>query len=293
MADDTGLGEFLTRMLEKYNCKILSFPFYESLDTSGAVAQLDTATPTLVRQSYAMGLTKSILVPKDQGRVFLVGIAGSESAVSDLPGYFEQSGMVRKIRFKQANVRAISKPWFIDMLDHPLELTPGETLKVFANSSGAGADEHAVVVYLYCDGMLPPALARKGAHLDMVGPLGILAGTRVANTWGPLTAKVIAGFQDSELALPQGKSDLYALKSMGDHPGLATSAMLGINVPPISKQNALWQFFIPTSYASDYPVNVDFPGDGILMTGENPITFGAIGSATTSDEYNFKIAVFP
>ena len=254
--------------------------FAEDLDTSGGAAQL----ASLLQQRGGIDNpdADTIRLPDVSG-MYLKAIRVADESGSGTGGYlhFVGKGDERKYRFGKDKLVGDNFVQEIVFPDNVFRLPKKQKIKCYANLSGSGAEQHAVLLDIY--NPLLPAVQKFGNvpvhHLHMLGKkTGTLTAATPSGLGNPLTS-----LEDSEIQFSEDEKSIYAITRFGNYPGLA-----GVGVCGMRHQNGLFDRLFPAIIASGvkgtlYPLGWTFNGDS------PPLMVGA-GVVTTSTEYTLEIA---
>lgn len=277
--------DFLYNCFKRYNGGIETYAWAEDIDLSAAVGALAAMVGSCYDALYVG--TDSIRTRKGFGTPQLLGIMGIDEAGAGAGGYITVQGRTRAIYFGKMSNVAAGEYWLIDFLDNPVALPEGSKLDCVGNQSGAGAEQHAVIVVIGY-----PKLARHKEldPLSFEGPIGLKTGTRVAGTFGPKSSDLLGdylAFENSEESFSQDESIRYALCGLINGPGLADTSVVGIRYPRSGEAPDL-ELYVPASMAGSESY---FKWPKIMFEPENPGKLGAFGNAVTSDEYGLHMGL--
>lgn len=276
---------FLRDCFDRFPGAIETYAWLEDIDLSAAAAAICAMKGSMYDGLYVG--TDSIRTRKGFGTPHLLGIMGIDEAGGGTDGYLTVAGRTRAIRFGKLSVVAAGEYWLMSFLDNPVLLPEGNKLDCVGNKSGAGAEQHAVIVVVgYPDLPRHPELTPEA----IIGPVGLKTGTRVADTFGPKTSDLLGSnlaYEDSEESLSEDPDLLYALLGLINGPGLADTSVVGVRYSKTKSPDAPdLELYIPASMAGS---ECYWLWPSIAFSPENPAKLGAGGKSTTSDEYGLHI----
>lgn len=266
------------------NMGIETYAWAEDLDLSGGAGALAAMKGSVYDGLYA-GLD-DIRTRKGFGTPYLLGIMGIDESGGGSGGYLKVDGRTRAIRFGKLSQTADNEYWLMSFLDNPIALPEGNKISCYGNASGAGAEQHAVIIVVaYPDLERHPMMKPNSIE----GPFGLKTGTRIADTFGPKTSDLLGDnldFEDSEESLSQDPDLRYCLHGLVNGPGLADTSVVGIRYQRMAGGIPDLELYVPASMAGS---EVYWEWPEIEFKPENPPKLAAHGKSTTSDEYTLHI----
>ena len=260
----------------------VEFGWNEDLDLNAAVGAL----APLLGQDQIRKRSGDQLIPQED--ILLHRIRAMDEAGGGAGGYLTIEGVPRNIYFGKYvgdNIQELNFP------GPGLKIPAKTALDCVGNQSGAGAEQHSVIL----TATIPSISEPKHASLSSIKEhfiFGVKSGTIVAATFGAGSQDILTNLEDSEEKLSISKDIRYVLIGIINAPLAAGYGICGFRMADL-KVDRVFPGKQLVGQAQYFPIDDinPTPQFGYLFTGdESPVAMAA-GVGVTSVEMGFHIGL--
>lgn len=254
------------------------------MDLNAAIGQLAALLGML--GGVTLKDADTMVLPNVDG-MYLLAVRGCDETAGGTGGYLHFPGLIgdRKLRFGKDAVIGDRLLWEILFPPGRFPLAPGQKIKCYGNISGAGAEQHVVLLDIWMPNLADIPTVAPTTPMGMgIVKLGLKTGALTVQTPSGL-ASVLGdetAFEDSEIEFGTSKDNEYALLSIGNYPGGAGYGICGVRAP-----DGLSDRLFPAIFASAIK-GYDFDL-GWLIRGDAPAKLLGAGVGTTSTEWTLTL----